>query len=177
MNGLPRRQSFRRPGVVLLRLLQDRHIGQRRERRHQDRALGRLQDTRIAIINGPIQQGSRPGPRATPIFGVHIVHPAERAYVGFAPSGPGQQQLTRFAPGDRRPAMVILRLRADDPYLEHPGGGCGARGGNSVWRIGRGAGLAVGEHHPGRPDRARLKKSPSRHSGRTASVHQCTSRQ
>ena len=93
---------------------EQRHVGQGGEVRHDQRPVLRLHHAGITVVDRPIDQRPRPGPRLAVVVRRHRIRAAERADMRLAPAGPDDDQPPRRLPANRRPAAVIFRLLADD---------------------------------------------------------------
>jgi len=135
VGGLPAAELFLGPGPGLARLdglgpLEDRLVGQRREGGDEDRALGGLEHAGVAVVDRAVHHHPWPPPRLAAVVAPHQLHSAEGTDVGLAPAGTDQQELAAAASGERRPAVVEVRLVADHrglPDFGRPRGGRAAR--------------------------------------------------
>src|SRR5688500_2899896 len=106
MGGLPRRQALGRPA---LRFRKDVRIGERGEGGDEKATLRGLDDAGIAVVDGAVEQGSRPGPGLALVVGSHQLDPAEGTDVCLTPAGTDEEELSAAASGQRRPATVQVR--------------------------------------------------------------------
>ncbi len=99
---------------VLLGLFENRLVGRRGENGHEDRALARLQDARVAVVDRGVKEHARPGAVPAAIVRLHELHTSERTDLSLTASGIDQQQPAALAAGQGWPAMVQLGLPAKD---------------------------------------------------------------
>ena len=110
--------------------VEDRLVGQRSERGHEDRALGGFEHARVAVVDRRVEEHTRPRPALPAVVGLHQLHAPERADVGLAAAGIGQQQSAAATASQGRPAVVQVGLAADHlgfPHDRSPRGSRGAR--------------------------------------------------
>ena len=133
--GLPSLQALGGPRPFVARLFlfrrqEARFVGERREGGCEQCAFSGFEHAGVAVVNGPVDQHSRPGPSLPIAVGGHHLHAAKRADVAFASAGPHQHQLAVAPPRQRRPAVIIVRVGADDLGFKHLDG----RGGSGAGR-------------------------------------------
>ena len=91
---------------------------------------GGLDDARVAVVDGSVEDDLGKGPGAAVVAGADELDPAVGADVSFSAAGVGNEQLTRAAAGEGRPAVIVLGLLADGGGRLGGGaeGGGGCRG-------------------------------------------------
>jgi 1-hydroxy-2-methyl-2-(E)-butenyl 4-diphosphate synthase len=142
----PAGDFFRRPGWVGELAFQGRLVGERGERGDKQRALRGFEHTGVAIVGGAVEQHARIRPRLALVARRHRDDLAKRTDVRLASARARDPQLAVRAPRHRGPAMVVLRLLADDARIENLDlRRRGARGSEAHGGEPRGGGEAVTE--------------------------------
>ena len=120
MRRLPSPEARPIPAPFLSRTFQNGLVGQRSEGGCEQSPRGGLQNTGIAVIQTAVQDDSRPAPGLPPVGRAHELHLTKGADMIFAPSRPGQQQVSLLRARQGRPPMITIWGLTDGAKLVHP---------------------------------------------------------